>query len=120
MEIPEPAELIRLFEDEPESEYEDVHWPVGLHSFRLTQGSASVLCSIDPLASEAYISLYADGEEIAYLGRLRRLGRLSVERERSGYEGLTLWFQEDFREPVMLQTKPTIRLAWDVKSFGET
>ncbi|MEU0566867.1 hypothetical protein ABZ297_15955 [Nonomuraea sp. NPDC005983] len=34
MEIPELAELIWLFEDEPQSQYEDVHWPVGLHSFR--------------------------------------------------------------------------------------
>ncbi|MEV0149278.1 MULTISPECIES: hypothetical protein [unclassified Nonomuraea] len=60
-----------------------------------------------------------DGEEITYIKRLRRLGRLSVERERSGYEGLKLWFREDCKEPVVLQTKPTIRLSWDVKSLGE-
>ncbi|MFI7641011.1 hypothetical protein [Nonomuraea sp. NPDC049400] len=79
----------------------------------------SVLFSIDPAAGEAYISLYADGEEITYIRRLRRLGRLSVERGRSGYEGLKLWFSEDYKEPVVLQTKPTIRLSWDVKPLGE-
>jgi hypothetical protein len=119
MEIPELAELIWLFEDEPQGEYEDVHWPVGLHSFQLTRGAISVLFSIDPTAGEAYISLFVDDEEITYIKRLRHLGRLSVERERSGYEGLTLWFREDYKEPVVLQTKPTIRLSWDVKSPGE-
>jgi hypothetical protein len=119
MEIPELADLIWLFEDEPQGEYEDVHWPVGLHSFQLTRGAISVLFSIDPTAGEAYISLYVDGEEITYINRLRRLGRLSVEGERSGYEGLKLWFREDCKEPVVLQTKPTIRLSWDVKSLGE-
>lgn len=119
MEIPELAELIWLFEDEPQGEYEDVHWPVGLHSFQLTRDAISVLFSIDPTAGEAHISLYMDDEEITCIKRLRRLGRLSVERERSGYEGLKLWFPEDCKEPVVLQTKPTIRLSWDVKSLGE-
>ncbi|MEO3892641.1 hypothetical protein [Nonomuraea sp. B5E05] len=119
MEIPELAELIWLFEDEPQGEYEDVRWPVGLHSFQLTRGAISVLFSIDPTAGEGYISLYVDGEEITYIRRLRRLGRLSVERQWSGYEGLKLWFREDYKEPVVLQTKPTIRLSWDVNSLGE-
>ncbi|MGW6503025.1 hypothetical protein [Nonomuraea angiospora] len=119
MEMPELAELIWLFEDEPQGEDDDVHWPVGLHSFQLTRGAISVLFSIDPAAGEAYISLYANGEEITYIGRLWRLERLSVERERSGYEGLRLWFLEDYKEPVVLQTKPTIRLSWNLKSLGE-
>jgi len=67
VEIPELAELIWLFEDEPQGRYEDVHWPVGLHSFQLTRGAISVLFSIDPTAGEADISLYVDGEEVTYI-----------------------------------------------------
>ncbi|MEV2270463.1 hypothetical protein [Nonomuraea africana] len=118
MEIPELAELIWLFEGEPESQHEDLHWPLGLHSFRLSRGATAVLFSIDPTAGEAYISLYADEEEIAYLRRLRPLGRLSVERHQQDYEGLTLWIR-DSEEPVRLQTKPSIRLSWDLKGLGE-
>ncbi|MFB4288758.1 hypothetical protein ACBI99_14020 [Nonomuraea sp. ATR24] len=103
MEIPELTELIWLFEDEPQGAYEDVQWPVGLHSFQLTRGAISVLFSIDPTAGEAYI-------RITYVSRLRPLGRLTVERLRSGYEGLKLWFREDRKEPVALQTKPAVRL----------
>ncbi|WP_433370508.1 hypothetical protein [Streptosporangium sp. CA-115845] len=118
MEIPELADLIWLFEDEPQGEDEDVPWPLGLQSFKLTRGAISVLFSIHPTAGDASISIYADGEEVAYL-KLRHLGRLSVERERSGYEGLKLWFREDCKESVVLQTKPAIRFSWDAKPLGE-
>lgn len=52
-EIPDLADLIWLFETEPEH-CEDLYWPVGLHSFRLSRGATTVLFSIDPLpGSEA-------------------------------------------------------------------
>ncbi|WP_328387437.1 hypothetical protein [Nocardia sp. NBC_00416] len=118
MEIPDLVDLIWLFEDEPTRQFEDLDWPVGLHSFRLTRGARSALFSIDPTAGEAYISLYADGQEHTHLGCLRPLDRLSVDRSRSDYEGLRLWFPSGTNEPLVLQTKPWIRLAWDVKSVG--
>ncbi|NEW56924.1 hypothetical protein GV794_14850 [Nocardia cyriacigeorgica] len=118
MEIPELIDLIWLFEDEPTRQFEDLEWPVGLHSFRLTRGSQAVLFSLDPMAGEAYIGLYARQQEHTYLGRLRRLERLTIDRGPSDYEGLRLWFRGDTTEPLALQTKPRIRLAWDVKQVG--
>ncbi|MEV3963485.1 hypothetical protein AB0M34_21770 [Nocardia sp. NPDC050193] len=118
MDIPELADLVRLFEDEPTREFDDLEWPVGLHSFRLTRGAQAVLFSLDPTNREAYISLYVGEHEHTHLGRLRRLDRLSVIRGPSDYEGLRLWFEGDTNEPLALQTKPRIRLSWDVKSLG--
>ncbi|MBF6167470.1 hypothetical protein IU486_22320 [Streptomyces gardneri] len=118
METPDLADLIWLFEDEPTRKYDDLDWPVGLHSFRLTRGGLAVLFSLDPLVGEAYISLYAGEEEIAYLGRLRQLDRLTIVRGPSGYEGLQLWFPSDTNEPLALQTKPQIRLSWNIRDVG--
>jgi hypothetical protein len=118
MEIPELAGLIWLFEGEPERQHDDLGWPVGLHSFRLKRGSTEVLFSIDPAAGEAYISLYAGGEEIAMLANLRPLGRLSID-EGPDHEGVTLWFKDESKEPIKLQTKPSIRVTWYLKGLGE-
>lgn len=102
MEIPELAELIWLLER-----------PAGRVRGRSLASRPPLISTrprrdIGPLlhrphGGEAYISLYADGEEITYVKRLRRLGRLRA----------------DHKEPIVLQTKPTIRLSWDVKSLGE-
>ncbi|MBF6424156.1 hypothetical protein IU440_05620 [Nocardia cyriacigeorgica] len=118
MEIPDLVDLIWLFEDEPTRQFDDLEWPVGLHSFHLTRGSQTVKFSLDPLAGEAYISLTTEGHEHTYLGRLRSLDRLSVDRDSSGHEGLRLWFLGDTNEPLTLQAKPRIRLAWDLKDLG--
>ncbi|MET9343706.1 MULTISPECIES: DUF3108 domain-containing protein [unclassified Nonomuraea] len=112
MDIPELADLIWLFEGDPEPQHDDVGWPIGLHAFHLVRGATAVLFSLDPLAGEAYVSLYADGQEIATVSRLRPLGRLSVESDGPRYEGLTLWFRDENRAPVRLQTKPVIRMTW--------
>ncbi|WP_280379172.1 hypothetical protein [Nocardia wallacei] len=58
--------------------------------------------------------MYSGDEEIAYLGRLRRVDRLTVLRE-PDHEGLRLWFHGDTHEPLTLRTKPGIRLSWDVR-----
>ena len=60
VEISELADLIWLFEDEPASDCREA-WPVGLQSFRLRRADREVLFSLDPLASDAYISLYVTG-----------------------------------------------------------
>ncbi|GAA4557778.1 hypothetical protein [Planotetraspora kaengkrachanensis] len=110
MEIPDLADLIWLFEDEP-TQYEDLDWPVGLHSFRLRRGATEVLFSIDPFAGEAFVSLFVDGEEVAMLGNLRRLGRLSIDRGADA-EGLVLWFADESQEPIRIRTKPSIHVTW--------
>ncbi|MEV4161818.1 hypothetical protein [Nonomuraea dietziae] len=115
MEIPELADLIWLFEDDPECMHGDLTWPIGLHSFRLSRGAVSVLFSIDPAAGEAYISLYIGDDEVASLGRLRPLDRLRVDRGRSDYEAMKLWVQ-GIGEAITLQTKPALRLSWDLKA----
>jgi hypothetical protein len=35
MDMPDLADLIWLFEDEPTASEDDLSWPVGLHSFRV-------------------------------------------------------------------------------------
>ncbi|WP_155355643.1 hypothetical protein [Acrocarpospora macrocephala] len=117
MEIPELADLIWLFEGQPKRNHEDLEWPLGLHSFSLKRGATEILFSLDPLAGEAFISLFVDVEEVAMLGNLRRLGRVSVERE-PDYEGLTLWFDIDSQVPIKIQTKPSIRVSWYLKRLG--
>jgi hypothetical protein len=62
VEIPELADLIWLFEEEPTPQYPDLAWPDGLQSFRLRRGDREVLFSLDPLSGKAYISLYATGQ----------------------------------------------------------
>ncbi|MET8800868.1 hypothetical protein ABZV91_31375 [Nocardia sp. NPDC004568] len=74
--------------------------------------------SLDPMAGEAYISLYVDGQGHTHLGRLRRLDRLSVDRGPAGYEGLRLWFSSDANGPLVLRTRPRISLSWNVKDLG--
>ncbi|WP_329249350.1 hypothetical protein OG417_02985 [Actinoallomurus sp. NBC_01490] len=116
MEMPELADLIWLFEDEPTPSEEDLSWPVGLHSFRLRRGDREVLFSLDPTSGEAYVSLFEGGEETVSLGRLRRLERLTVEKE-GEREGLVLRFVSGL-DPLRLQTRPVIRLSWDVNPLG--
>jgi hypothetical protein len=117
VEIPELADLIWLFEDEPTSDYPDLAWPAGLQSFRLRRGDREVLFSLDPLSGEACISLYVAGQEMMYLGSLRRVETLTIVKE-DGYEGLALNFEDAKFDPVRLQTKPLIRLTWNVLSAG--
>ena len=117
VEIPDLADLIWLFEDEPTVEFPDVAWPVGLHSFRLRRGDHEVLFSIDPTDGDAQISLYVAGQEMIYLRRLRWIERLTIEKK-DGYEGLVLYFTGGQHEPLTLQTRPVIRLTWDVVPIG--
>lgn len=90
----ELADLIWLFEDEPQAQ-EDEPWPIGLHTFRLVRGRLAVKFSVDPLAGDAYMSLYADNQEIASVERIRRIERLSIEKS-DGYEGLQVTFRGDY------------------------
>ena len=113
VEIPDLADLIRLFEDEPTAEFPDVEWPVGLHSFRLRRGDREVLFSLNPDYGDALITLYVAGQEMTYLGRLRWIERLTIVKK-DGYEGLVLYFAGGQHEPLTLQTRPVIRLTWDV------
>ncbi|HTQ89649.1 MAG TPA: hypothetical protein VMK84_09170 [Streptosporangiaceae bacterium] len=76
-----------------------------------------MLFSLDPLAGEAYISLYVAGEEMIELGRLRRIETLTIVSE-DEYEGLALNFEGSNFDPVRLQTKPVIRLTWNMRSVG--
>lgn len=48
MDVPDLADLIWLFEDEPTPEYDDVTWPVGLQGFRLRRGAREVPFSGNP------------------------------------------------------------------------
>ena len=103
--------------DEPSPAYPENGWPNGLQSFRLCRGDREVLFSLDPLAGDAYIALYAAGREVASIGRLRRLETLSIIR-RDNYEGLELQFTGPKFEPVFLQARPEIKLSWNVVSPG--
>jgi hypothetical protein len=113
MEFPDLADLIWLFEDDPTVKYPDLAWPVGLHSFKLRRGDREVLFSVNPDYGDAVISLYVAGQEMTYLGRLRRIETLTIEK-RDEYEGLVLNFAGSKLEPLRLQTRPVIRLTWDV------
>ncbi len=42
----------------------------------MRRGDREVLFSVDPLAAEAYISLFVSGQEVTELGRLRRIQTL--------------------------------------------
>jgi len=75
-----------------------------------------VLFSLDPVAGEAYISLFIGGQEVMQLGRLWRIETLTIVKK-DGYEGLVLNFAGPQFDPVQLQTKPVIRLAWDVRTW---
>lgn len=117
MEIPDLADLIWLFEDEPTGQTPDLAWPVGLQSFRLRRGDHEVAFSLDPFPGDAYISLYAGGHEIASVCRLRTVETLTIVK-RGEYEGLELRFGGGKHDPLILQTRPEIRLHWDVSPLG--
>jgi len=112
MEMPELADLVWLFEDEPTPEFEDLSWPVGLHSFRLRRGTREVVFSLDPTSGEAYLTISDAGGDVVSLGRLRTLEGLTVEKD-GAREGLVLRFAHGF-DPLRLETRPIIRLSWDV------
>ncbi|MEV0400590.1 hypothetical protein [Actinoallomurus sp. NPDC050550] len=116
MELPELADLVWLFEDEPTPEYEDMTWPVGLHSFRLRRGAREVIFSLDPTSGEVYLRISDGGEDVVSLGRLRSLEGLTVEKH-GEREGLVLRFARGF-DPLRLETRPIIRLSWDVMPLG--
>jgi hypothetical protein len=114
--VAELSDLIWLFEDEPESRQEEP-WPIGLHTFRLARGNQAVKFSVDPIAGDAYISLYADDREIASVERIRRIEHLTIEKQ-DGYEGLQITFRGDYLDRLRLQTRPVIRLSWAVRPSG--
>ena len=111
------ADLIWLFEDEPTAEYPDCAWPVGLQSFQLERGDRTVIFSLDPFPGDAYITLHAGGQEIASVGKLRTVETLTIVK-RDGYEGLELRFVGGKHDPLFLQTRPEIKLHWDVAPLG--
>lgn len=118
MEIPELADLIWLFEDNPTGEDpEDRTWPDGLQSFRLERGDRTVDFSLDAFHGEVYITLYAGGHEIAFVGRLRTIATLHIIK-RDGYEGLELMFVGSKHDPLFLQTRPEIKMNWNVTPSG--
>ena len=117
MEIPELADLIWLFEDEPMAKYPDSDWPYGLHTFRLQRSDRAVVFSLEPLSGEADITLHAGGHEIASVDRLRGIERLTIVK-RDGREGLELKFADDEHDTLSLQTRPEIRLHWSVAPWG--
>ncbi|WP_062998504.1 hypothetical protein [Nocardia mikamii] len=119
MEVPDLAELISLFEDAPTTEYDDLDWPVGRHTFRLTRGRITVRFALDPLAGEVAVTLFADEQEVAHLGRIRTVDRLTITRDRSGGEGLRLWAPAVSSRPLVLRTRPAISLAWDIRDTGQ-
>jgi hypothetical protein len=116
VEVAELADLIWLFEGDPVSGIGE-RWPIGLQSFRLQRGGLEVLFSLDPLAGEAYISLYVAGQEVVTVGRLRRVEKMTVVKKQ-GYEGLEMRFTDARYDPVILQTRPVIRLSWNVAPLG--
>jgi hypothetical protein len=116
MEMPELADLVWLFEDEPTPEYEDLSWPVGLHSFRLRRGTREVVLSLDPTSGEAYLTISDGDGQVVSLGRLRTLEGLTVEKD-GEREGLVLRFTRGL-DPLRLDTRPIIRLSWDVMPLG--
>jgi hypothetical protein len=117
VEIPDLADLIWLFEDEPTGQFPDLAWPVGLQSFRLTRADQEVVFSLDPFPGEAYITLYVGGQEIASVHRIRTVETLTIVK-RDGYEGLELRFVGGKHDPLTLQTRPQIKLYWDVAPLG--
>jgi len=114
MEVPDLADLIWLFEDAPTARYDDLAWPVGPHTFRLRRGPIDVRFTLDPLAGEAAITIAAEEQEIVHLERIRPVDRLTITRDRSGGEGLRLWIPTVSSEPLVLRTRPTITVEWDV------
>lgn len=76
-----------------------------------------MLFSLDPTAGEVYLTISEAGEETMTLGRLRRLQSLAVEK-RDDYEGLVLHFSDEDLDPLRLQTRPVIRLSWNVMAPG--
>jgi hypothetical protein len=116
MDMPDLADLIWLFEDEPTASEDDLRWPVGLHSFRLRRGDREVVFSLDPMSGEAYVSLFDRDSEVVSLGRLRRLERLTVDKD-GEREGLVLRFETGL-DPLRLRTRPVVHLSWDVKPLG--
>lgn len=119
MDVPDLADLIALFEDAPTPAYDDLEWPVGRHTFRLTRERTDVRFSLDPAAGDAGIVIAADGQEIVHLGRIRPVERLSITRDRSGAESLRLWVPAVSTEPLVLSTRPTIAVMWNVRAAGQ-
>jgi hypothetical protein len=115
--LPELTDLIWLFDDEPTAEYPDLHWPAGLQTFRLRRGDIEVVLSLDPFPGDVYLSMYAGGREISSLGRLRTIETLTVVK-RDGYEGLELRFAGGKRGPLIMQTRPDIKVSWNVAPLG--
>jgi hypothetical protein len=116
MEVARLADLIWLFEDEPQSP-DGEPWPIGLHTFRLTRGTQAVRFSVDPLAGDVYLSLYVDDQEIASVERIRRVERLLIDKK-DGHEGLQMTFRDGYLDRLYLQTRPVIRLSWAVRPLG--
>jgi hypothetical protein len=75
-----------------------------------------VIFSLDPMSGEAYLRISDGGGDVVSLGRLRTLDHLTVEKD-GEREGLVLWFARDV-DPLRLETRPIIRLSWDVMPLG--
>ena len=73
--------------------------------------------SLDPFPGDAYVSMYAGCQEVSFLGRLRTVETLTIVK-RDGYEGLELRFVGGKCGPLIVQTRPEIKVSWNVAPLG--
>ena len=126
--LPEPEDLIWLFEGEPDYPYaEDERragyelgwrepWPYTRVIFRLSRDGRSVLLDLEPGYEQVRLQIRDAESEVVDL-LLRQVSGMAIDRSK-GQELLRLDFAESFNgRSLWLRLKPEISLGWEVGSF---
>lgn len=123
--LPQPHELIALFEGDPEYPYTDADkragtetdweksWPYTRLIFRLARNGRSVSFDVEPGYEQVRLKIVEQGSETVDL-LLRRVVGMGIAIT-NGRELLRLDFGDSFRGgSLWLRLKPDISIGWEV------
>jgi hypothetical protein len=107
---PSLAELLWLFEADPEVQFPDPGWPASAATWTTRRGEFVVVCTISPFERCVQIDCDSGGETVVQIRLLDIVELVAIDRSH-GIEALVVTCEpEAGLDPVRLQLKPHVSI----------